>query len=74
MAKVRSMFLPHEAEVILGIPISFRMPEDTITWAWTLHGKFTIKSAYMVAQKWLKEDLRRPDGGGSLENLGMKSI
>lgn len=74
VAKVRSMFLPHEAEVILGIPISFRMPEDTITWAWTSHGKFIVKSAYMVAQKWFKEDLRRPDGGGSSENLGIKSI
>lgn len=74
VVKVRSMFLPHEAEVVLGIPISFKMPKDSIIWAWTSHGKFTVKSAYKVAQKWLKEGLRRPDGGGSSDNTGVKAI
>ncbi|KAK7820396.1 phosphatidylinositol transfer protein 3 [Quercus suber] len=42
------MFLPHDAEAVLGIPISFRMLEDSIIWAWTSSGKFTVKSAYKV--------------------------
>ena len=74
MVKVRSMFLPHEAEAVLGIPISFRLPEDFIIWAWTSNGKFTVKSAYKVAQKWLKEGKCRSDGGSSSNNTSMKAI
>lgn len=33
--KVKSTFLPHEAEVILGIPISLRLLNDSLIWAWT---------------------------------------
>ena len=68
------MFLPHEAEAVLGIPINFRLPEDSMIWVWSLNGKFSIKSAYMVAQKWLKEGKRRVDGGNSSNNLSMKAI
>ena len=74
MVKVRSMFLPHEAEAVLGIPISFRLPEDSIIWAWTSNGKFTVKSAYKVAQKRLKEGKCRSDGGSSSNNTSMKAI
>ncbi|XP_075665328.1 uncharacterized protein LOC142634988 [Castanea sativa] len=54
-AKVRSIFLPQEADVVLGIPISNKLPEDSFMWAWTSNGKFIVKSAYRVVQKWLKE-------------------
>ena len=30
---VRSVFIPHEVETILSIPISLSLPEDAVTWA-----------------------------------------
>ena len=74
IAKVRSTFLPHDAEAMLGIPLSFRLPKDSIIWAWTTHGKFTVKSANVVAQKWLKERNTRPDVGSSSDSSKMRSI
>ncbi|XP_075640630.1 uncharacterized protein LOC142612416 [Castanea sativa] len=44
VALVKNTFLPHEAEVILGIPISPRLPEDSLTWVWTPNGRFTIQN------------------------------
>ena len=74
VAKVRAIFLPHEAEAVLSIPISFRLPEDSMRWAWSSNGKFSVKSAYLVAQKWLKEGKGRADGGSSSNNSSMKAI
>lgn len=72
--RVRNTFLPYEAEVILSIPISAGFPADSILWAGTPNGKFTVKSAYKIAQKVLKENLRRAEEGASSNNLGMKAI
>lgn len=74
VAKVRKTFLLHEAEVVLSIPISFNLPDDSIIWAWTPNGKFTVKSAYKVAQKCLKEGLLQFEKGGNFDNMGMKAI
>lgn len=52
---IRSSFLPHEAEVILGIPISPMAPENSQVWTKTPNGTFTVNSAYKVAYKLLKE-------------------
>ena len=30
---VRNTFLPHEAEIVFGIPISLRLPDDSLVWA-----------------------------------------
>ena len=59
---VRSTLLPHEAEAILSIPISYTFPEDALTWAWTPNGKFTVSSAYNVACSWLCERRNMADG------------
>ena len=53
--KVRSSFLPHEVEVILGISISPHLLNESLIWALTYNGRFSVKSAYKVAQKWLKD-------------------
>ena len=45
----KNIFLPHEAKVVLSIPISGRLPKDSVMWAWTTNGIFTVKSAYKVA-------------------------
>ena len=62
---VRSNFLAHEAEVILGIPLSPTLPEDSLVWAWTKKGSFTVKSAYGVAFNFLKEGKKQNDKEGS---------
>ena len=43
---VERLFLPHEAAVILGIPLSNRLPYDNISWGLTPNGDFSTKSAY----------------------------
>ena len=30
---VRNTFLPHKVEIVLGIPISLRLPDDSQVWA-----------------------------------------
>lgn len=72
--RVRNTFISHEAEVILSIPISVGLLADSLLWAGTPNGKFTVKSAYKVAQKVLKENLRRVEEGGNSDNSRMKAI
>ena len=43
---VRNTFLPHEAEVILGIPLSSFPTEDRRVWSATANGLFSVHSAY----------------------------
>ena len=74
VGKVKNMFLPHEVELILSIPISARLPEDSLIWAWTLNGRFTVKSAYKVAQNVLKIEGRRGEEGGSSDSTSMRDI
>ena len=49
VGKVKNTFFPNEVELILSIPISARLPEDSLIWAWTSNGRLTVKSAYKVA-------------------------
>ena len=65
MGKVKNTFLPHEAELILSTPISARLPEDSLIWSWIPNGRFTVKSTYKVAQKVLKEGVRRGRKGAT---------
>ena len=58
---IRTAFLPHEADVILGIPLSPMALEDSQVWTKTANGIFTMNNAYKVAYKMLKE--------ANLENL-----
>lgn len=45
------LFFLHEADVIKGIPISSRFPPDKMIWAATPNGKFSVKSAYIIAMR-----------------------
>ena len=74
VGKVKNTFLLHEVELFLSIPISARLLEDSLIWAWTPNGRFTIKSAHKVAQKVLKEEERRGEEGGNSDNTGMRGI
>ena len=46
--EIQRMFLPHEAVIICGIPLSTRLPSDRIIWGLTTSGTFTTKSAYKL--------------------------
>ena len=46
---VRELFLDFEAESILSIPLSTRMPQDKLVWVGTSNGQFIVKSAYWLA-------------------------
>lgn len=43
---VNSLFLEHEASIILRLPLSRQGAEDKCVWHWTKSGNFTVKSAY----------------------------
>ena len=60
---VKNTFLPFEAEVVLGIPINPSLPNDSKIWAWTNNEIFTIRSAYGVALKVLKDNKEKIDRG-----------
>ena len=72
--KVRSSFLPHEADIILGISISPYLLNDSLIWVWTINGRFLVKSAYKVAQKCLKESSHKVDARGASKNYKMRSL
>ena len=43
---VKEIFLPYEAEIILGIPLSLRSPTDSLVWGATKDGRYTVRSGY----------------------------
>ena len=45
---VKELFLPHEADMILGISVSSRRPPNRLAWAPTPSGIFTTSSAYKL--------------------------
>ena len=51
ISMLRNLFLPFEVEIILRIPLSYNLPEDSIIWTRNRRGEFTVKSAYHVALK-----------------------
>lgn len=46
--RVKQMFLPHEASMILGIPLSLRKPPDRVVCAHTPSSEFSTSSAYKL--------------------------
>ena len=46
--EVNRAFLPHEASMILSIPLIRRIPPDCVSWSCTLTGEFSTSSAYKL--------------------------
>lgn len=46
--RVRHIFLQHEADTIVLIPLNPTWPEDKLVWSFTLTGIYTVKSAYQI--------------------------
>ena len=45
---ISQSFLPHEAELILSIPLSIRLPQDRLIWSPSSLGCFSTHSAYKL--------------------------
>ena len=71
---VKEIFIPHDVEAILSIPISPYLPDDSQIWAWTRNGNFTIKSAYHVVCKWLLEVHNKADRGSTSNSKKMSEL
>nr|POF09949.1 hypothetical protein CFP56_58251 [Quercus suber] len=63
---IRDVFIDHEADSILSIPLSTTLPADKPVWTATANGKFGVKSAYHLARS-----RDRNDGGESSDPSGM---
>ena len=46
LAVVRHLFNPVEADLVMSIPLSQRLPVDRVVWGGTRNGKFSVCSAY----------------------------
>ncbi|KAL4627066.1 hypothetical protein ACB092_05G140400 [Castanea dentata] len=66
---VRELFINFEAETILSIPPSIRMPRDKMVWAGTPNGQFTVKSAYWLAQSMSRADHEGLSGANGQRRL-----
>ena len=49
--RINSIFLPHDAESILSIPLSATSPVDHRVWSPTANGLFSVRSAYWICHK-----------------------
>ena len=65
---VKSVFLPDDAQAILGIPWSNRRTKDCMIWAYTPKGTFTVNSAYKVALS--LTPLKTMEGASHTNNQG----
>ena len=45
---IQELFLPSEASMIMGIPLSLRITEDRVIWAYTPLGVYSTNSAYKL--------------------------
>ena len=61
---IQQMFMPHEADIILGISLSTRRPDDRIIWAHMLTGMFTTSSAHKIL---VSCDISSSAGGSNLK-------
>ena len=48
---IKELFLPHEANSILAIPLTQMQVPDSMVWTATANGVFSVRSAYHVSRK-----------------------
>ncbi|KAJ8449836.1 hypothetical protein Cgig2_001492 [Carnegiea gigantea] len=47
-AMIQELFVPCDAEVILGIPLCASWPNDKLVWHYSADGAFSVRSAYCM--------------------------
>ena len=47
-AEIKQNFMPHQVKKIMSIPLSLRMPEDSLIWSKMPSGIFSTRSAYKL--------------------------
>ena len=47
---IREVFLEHDADSILSVPLSTTLPAHRLVWTAAANGKFNVKSAYHLAR------------------------
>lgn len=62
------LFIPRDVEQILGIPLSSTGLTDERIWKCTSNGKFSVKSAYVLAKEILNRQQSRVGGGVESSN------
>ena len=53
---IQEVFLEHEADSILSIPLSILLPVDKLVWTVAANWKFSVKSVYNLARSGEKKD------------------
>ena len=72
---VRTLFLPFEADMILKIHLSQRLPKDSLIWIGNKRGVFTVKNAYHIAAKLQSnKDLGESSSGDSRSIIWKKTL
>jgi len=49
--RIRALFHPYDADVILQVPLSRRAVQDVLAWSSTKNGRYNVKSEYHVAKQ-----------------------
>lgn len=68
--RVRETFLDRDMNQILSIPISSTWMQDRRIWRRTMHGNFTVKTAYVIAKEVINRhrpnavDIKQTSGAG----------
>ena len=57
---IREVFLEHEADSILSIPLGTILPADKLVWTAAANGKFSVKSAYNLARSGENAQILQP--------------
>lgn len=52
-------FNERDSKCILAIPLSIRAPQDSLPWAFTKNGIYSVKTAYMVGKGCNLEDFHQ---------------
>ncbi|PNY16580.1 ribonuclease H, partial [Trifolium pratense] len=69
---VQNCFNSFEAEQILNIPLSWRLPADKLIWHWEKNGEFSVRSAYHMLSEIRNQN--SPEASSSRDHLLWKAI
>ncbi|GAU47065.1 hypothetical protein TSUD_302670 [Trifolium subterraneum] len=65
---INEIFLPQEAQKIYHLPIIDRSQPDTLTWAYTMDGNYTVKSGYQAIIEWEGEKQQDKASSSNIDN------